>query len=57
MNKKLTTAGAALSASSYISPAVKVTEILSEGVLCMSLNLLKQQEFGHEAWDNEDLGW
>ena len=57
MNKKLTTAGAALSASSYVSPVAKVTEIHSEGVLCMSLNLLKQQEFGHEAWDNGDLGW
>ena len=58
MNKlKQTAAGTVLGASSYISPAVKVTEILSEGVLCMSLNLLKQQEFGHEAWDNEDLGW
>ena len=39
---KQTAAGTVLGASSYISPAVKVTEILSEGVLCMSMRLLEE---------------
>ena len=55
MNKKLTTAGAALSASSYISPSVKVTEILSEGLLCMSFRLMN--DFQHESWTENDLDW
>ena len=57
MNKKLTTAGAALSASSYTSPAVKITEILSEGLLCVSnLHLMKGTQL--EDWDDEiDLKW
>ena len=57
MNKKLTTAGATLSASSYTSPAVKVAEIHSEGVLCMSMGKLLQQDFGHEVWETDDDLW
>ena len=56
MNKKLTTAGAALSASSYISPAAKVTEIHSEGVLCMSM-IGKLSFSQNEEWIEEDLSW
>ena len=37
MNKTLTTAALpTLGASSYVSPEAKVTEIHTEGVLCMS---------------------
>jgi hypothetical protein len=37
MNKiTLTAAGSTLGTSSYVSPEAKVTEIHSEGVLCMS---------------------
>ena len=58
MNKiKLTTAGSTLSLSSYISPAAKVTEIHAEGVLCMSLKTLTQQDFGHEEWNTATLPW
>ena len=33
----------------YESPEVKVTEVLAEGVLCMSGN--------HEGWLEEDIDW
>ena len=49
MNKKLTTAGVALNASSYTSPVAKITEIHSEGVLCMSFKVLKSNSI--EEWD------
>ena len=39
----------------YLSPTVTVSEIQAEGVLCMSLNTLKQQSLSHESWDEEDL--
>ena len=57
MNKTLTTAGAALSASSYVSPETKVTEIHTEGLLCVSnLHLMKGSQL--EEWDDEiDLTW
>ena len=55
MNKKLTPAGAALNASSYVSPVAKVTEIHSEGVLCMSFRLMN--DYQHEAWTEDDLDW
>ena len=56
MNKiNLTAAGSTLGTASYVSPEAKVTEIHSEGVLCMSsLELLKQRSFGHEDWDTSD---
>ena len=41
----------------YVSPTATIKEIQTEGVLCMSINMLMQQDFGHEAWGNEDLGW
>lgn len=49
MNKKLTSAGVALNASSYTSPVAKITEIHSEGVLCMSFKVLKSNSI--EEWD------
>ena len=57
MNKKLTTACVALNASSYISPVAKITEIHSEGVLCISMNMLLQQDMGHEEWLEQTLSW
>ena len=50
MNKTLTTAALpTLGASSYVSPEAKVTEIHTEGVLCMSGD--------HEAWGIDDDLW
>ena len=58
MNKnKLTTAGATLTPASYVSPTAMVKEIHSEGVLCMSINMLMQQDFGHENWGTDDNLW
>jgi hypothetical protein len=58
MNKnKLTTAGATLTPASYVSPTAMVKEIHSEGVLCMSINMLMQQDFGHETWVPDDNLW
>ena len=54
MNKKLTTAGVALNASSYISPVAKITEIHSEGVLCMSV-YLPMATF--EEWEDGTFTW
>lgn len=55
MNKKLTTAGAALSASSYVSPETKVKEIHSEGVLCMSANLfLRENAATFQDWEEDN---
>ena len=46
MNKiNLTAAGSTLGTASYVSPEAKVTEIHSEGVLCMSGRSL-------EDWSN-----
>ena len=43
MNKTLTTAALpTLGASSYVSPEAKVTEIHTEGVLCMSGKMLEE---------------
>ena len=54
MNKKLTTAGATLNASSYVSPVAKVTEIHSEGLLCISaLKFIDNNAASFEEW-NED---
>ena len=52
MNKiNLTAAGSTLGTASYVSPEAKVTEIHSEGVLCMSGQL--------EGWKEEEtiLDW
>ena len=50
MNKILTTAASAtLGTSSYVSPEATVTEIHTEGVLCMSGQL--------ELWKEDDLDW
>ena len=50
MNKILTTAaGSSLGARSYESPEAKVTEIQSEGVLCMSGQ--------RDAWGYDDDLW
>ena len=52
MNKILTTAApATLGISSYESPEAKVTEIHTEGVLCMS------GVAGHQDWDSDDDLW
>ena len=51
MNKiNLTAAGSTLGTASYVSPEAKVTEIHSEGVLCMSGRML-------EGWDEDNLDW
>ena len=51
MNKKLTTADRFPSGGgSYVSPAVSVTEISNEGVLCMSSPT-------SEGWKEDDLDW
>ena len=50
---KQTAAGTALGASSYTSPDVKVTEILSEGVLCMSI-IGKLSFSQNEEWEEVD---
>ena len=48
MNKTLKTAAVStLGTGSYVSPEAKVTEILSEGVLCASGD--------HEPWNEKDL--
>ena len=59
MNKILTTAASAtLGTSSYVSPEAKVSEMHSEGVLCMSaLELLKQQSFDHQEWNTDNDLW
>lgn len=50
MNKKLTTADSfPIGVGSYESPAVAVSEISNEGVLCVSPN------GSHESWGEEDL--
>ena len=50
MNKTLTTAAnLTLGVSSYVSPEVAVTEIHTEGVLCMSGQF--------QEWDEVDLNW
>ena len=41
----------------YVSPTVAVKEITFEGVLCMSLNTLKNKDFGHEDWNTTSLEW
>ena len=53
MNKILTTAaGSSLGARSYESPEAKVTEIQSEGVLCMSGKSLEEWTDGASIeWD------
>ena len=58
MNKKLTTAGAALNASSYVSPETKVTEIHTEGVLCFSaVQFMDKNTIGFEDWEEKSLDW
>ena len=54
MNKTLTTAAnLTLGVSSYVSPEVAVTEIHTEGVLCMS-----DRSASFETWGEEtDLPW
>ena len=55
MNKKLTTAGVALNASSYTSPVAKITEIHSEGVLCISANLFIQKNGAtFQEWEEDN---
>ena len=55
MNKILTTAASAtLGTSSYVSPEATVTEIHSEGVLCMSGKSLEVWTEGETfTWDEE----
>ena len=48
-NNKLTVAQSYLGEGSYVSPAVAVSEISNEGVLCVSTN------GSHESWGEEDL--
>ncbi len=59
MNKILLTAAESpLRSSSYASPETLVSEMLSGGVLCGStLELLKQQSFGHQEWETDDDLW
>ena len=59
MNKiKMTTAESTLRSSSYASPETLVSEMHSEGVLCMSAQeLLQQQSFGHQAWETDNDLW
>ena len=50
MNKKLTTADSfPIGVGSYVSPAVAVSEISNEGVLCASGD--------HEGWLEDNLDW
>ena len=53
MNKTLTTAALpTLGVSSYVSPEVAVTEIHTEGVLCMSGKMLEEWSYGEKfTWD------
>ena len=54
----LTAAESSLRSSSYVSPEAKVSEMHSEGVLCMSAQeLLQQQSFGHQEWKTDDDLW
>ena len=41
----------------YVSPTAMVKEMQTEGVLCMSINMLMQQDFGHEAWGTDSDLW
>ena len=51
MNKKLTTADSfPIGVGSYVSPAVAVSEISNEGVLCTSSP-------NHEGWGEETPDW
>ena len=53
MNKKLTTADRfPIGVGSYVSPAVAVSEISNEGVLCMS-----PQTIENEEWNEKTLTW
>ena len=55
MNKKLTSAGVALNASSYTSPVAKITEIHSEGVLCISANLfIRENGASFQDWEEDN---
>ena len=52
----LTAAESSLRSSSYVSPEAKVSEMHSEGVLCMSL--LQQNTFSVEKWEeDEGFSW
>ena len=54
----MTTAESTLRSSSYASPETLVSEMYSEGVLCMSAQeLLQQQSFGHQAWETDNDLW
>ena len=57
MNNKKLTAASSLSTCSYISPVAKITEIHSEGVLCMSWKLINNNTI--EEWDviEKPLEW
>ena len=58
MNKnKQTATAAALTKGIYTAPAVKVVGIHSEGVLCISMNMLLQQDMGHEEWLEHTFSW
>ena len=41
----------------YVSPVATVKEMHVEGVLCMSVGVLMQHDFGHETWSTGDLSW
>ncbi len=56
MNKTLTTAALpTLGASSYVSPEAKVTEIHTEGVLCMSD--IKGNTLSVDEWQDGEFSW
>ena len=50
MNRLLTTTDLALRAGSYASPRTTVTEIVAEGVLCLSGP-------SNEGWGEENPDW
>jgi hypothetical protein len=51
---KLTTVSSTLRAGNYESPEVKVAEIYSEGVLCVSNGSIEEWKDGNSfTWDQE----
>ena len=41
----------------YVSPTVAVKEITFEGVLCMSLNSIRNSDYGFQEWTEKDFTW
>ena len=41
----------------YVSPTAMVKEMQTEGVLCISLNTIRNSEYGFQDWVERDFTW